>query len=141
MQLGQAQVVRNNWNDRSLTILNHCFYITTAPHGVTVRGTYTVPANRTAKIILTPQSVRRVTEGTGIIAAYIRYKYTPDGGTLLYFATTTNHDPTIYSLTQNNINSEFIMTSGDNIEWETGDNGTDGLCAYNGGFIVNEYDT
>lgn len=50
MQLGQAQVVRSNWEDRTPLPYIDKYNFSSAPHGPTQVSVYTVPANRTLKL-------------------------------------------------------------------------------------------
>lgn len=88
MQLGQAQVVRSNWYDRAILFDNEYFSGDYSNHALTERFSYTVPPNRSARIVIPYMHLTRDTITAATAVSYLRYGYTPDGGaeqTLILF--------------------------------------------------------
>lgn len=139
MQIGQAQVVRNNWYDRALTFIERLGRLQDAGHVAVSRLNYTVPANRVAVVTFTPISVHRTT-GAGILGtARSFYSVTPNGGALKDFGGVSFIDNTVNFERLYNINSSVRLVEGDEVEWNTEDTSTGGQCWFIGGFLINEY--
>ena len=70
MQIGQAQVVRNNWYDRSPIPVLDNYQSNLAPHTNTTRVSYTVPVSRTLQLSSFIASYNRLAAATTAGEAY-----------------------------------------------------------------------
>jgi hypothetical protein len=140
MQIGQAQVVRYEWYDRSLKTEGGHLANNIAPHAETVRATYTVPANRVAKIVISPSRVTINTAAAPASSRWLRYKLTHDDATTTDLGYISNKLNNVGDTYGHDGISEFMLVAGEKIELFTADLSTGGLTFYIGGFVVTEYD-
>lgn len=82
MQLGQAQVVRSNWYDRSPSPIAEYFSVTDSGHGKTLRASYTVPADRVAHISQIHATVWRSTVASAVNNVFSHYEIDNESGIL-----------------------------------------------------------
>lgn len=111
-----------------------------APHGLTQRSTYVVPANKIARVDIGAIEMLRSAVATALNYAFIRIRYTPDGGserTLLTLFMETN---TIGDRLDRQLANPFIMLEGDEINIETLDSSTGGTIDYHTQISLGEID-
>jgi hypothetical protein len=108
----------------------------------TTFGTYTVPANKKAKIALIDMSLKRAANATTPSEARVEAFLYPVSGVPAYLRLegmrfTANDLNVHHTLT---LTPDIIMMPGDSVSFETYDDSTDGSQLYRGTIVVNEYD-
>lgn len=131
MQIGQAQVVRENPIDRNMTPINDSFVSElVAPHGSTLRMTYTTPANRIA--VLTSVEMEMViktaaTTLTANVMAFTIFDDTPAVQSQFTKYFTQN----LVGETRNiRMSNQIILPAGYKIECRTQNGSTGGTVSY-----------
>jgi len=109
------------------------------PHGTTVRGSYTVPANR--KTLVSSISMELFREST--TAANARYqarvKYTPFGGVASNLMLMKSYNRLINFVLFGSISPSFVMYPGDVISIDTIDESAAGTVDYQSYCILTEF--
>lgn len=111
-----------------------------APHGSTVRATYTVPANSKVIINAAQLYLMRATApaGAGIYNAWLQY--TPSGGSAVPIVKAYHKSPTQYTNINVLLSSGFVMYPGDKLELVTADISAGGTISYILHVMMSEFD-
>ena len=136
MRVGFPGGPRLEWYDRNpISRALEVDSLGTAPHGVTVRDTYTVPEGKKAWAMTLVTSVRRATAaGTeGAVVSRVRVA----GVSVLVTKTWSN-------VANEGAEKEIVQVSyvkaGDTVTWETSDGSTDGTVDFEYARRVTEFD-
>jgi len=130
MQLGQAQVVRSDWHDRTpspiLLQVNGGF----APHADTVRFTYTVPANRKAFIesFISSLFVNVLQTTHQNTNSFVRADIA--GAGFIMLAKHHLYSGAVYQGNDMTAKIGLLLNAGDIIEGQTGDNSAGGNVSH-----------
>lgn len=125
-----TQIARPNYYDRQPTGILVYYTNVVAPHGSTVRGTYTVPVGRVAFLELFFLNGYRnnAAAATGLVQAYV--EFTPNGGVASRILQIQFFTNTQYTGDRQQSPTFGQMKAGDNIRFSTFDGSTGGDCGY-----------
>lgn len=132
MRYSNPTAARGAYHDRSAVNVTRSYNaLNVAPHGLTVRASYTVPAYHIAMIDLVSLATMRNTVATtpAVYQAFLRY--TPSAGSpidMLQCATAQNSTNVFTTL---NLSGAGVLLPGDVIELLTTDGSTGGTVHYN----------
>lgn len=140
MQVGQAQIVRSEWYDRSPLPITESYYALLTGHGVTQRILYTVPANRVLRLGSVFMNMSRVIINTGADAAYIDFNIYDDTPTLLSESRLLGLDNVFLAKTDMSLSPDIILPAGYEVRIYTSDKGIGGSIEYAASFSGTEYD-
>lgn len=139
MKTGSAQSLFTAWYDRSPTprfILLDGFL---APHALTSRGAYTVPAGQRALLTHLSFSILRLTTASAQSPARLWASFTPSGGAQVVIALLRGYTGAVGDQEFNSFAVELHMSGGDNIEVFSVDNATGGTRQFFTAVYFNEF--
>lgn len=140
MQLGQAQIVRSEWYDRSP--LTKCLYYSSnhSPLADTLRISYEVPANRVLRVGGMGCNLRR-TLVAGVVGYATMWVAIDEGIAFPIAAHRVSLGTNILEdSAYGSINGDLLVTAGNRIAIWTGDSSTGGTIHFFGGIFATEYD-
>ena len=140
MQLGQAQIVRSNWYDRARLFVNGMYSGSPGPHADTNRLDYTVPANRVARVTLSPINLMRTNAPSVNNLVNVRYWFTPSGESEVLLASHIVFDASTYVRWVIHVSGNMLIEAGDRLRFSSYDLSTGGAVSYNFGCSIIEYD-
>lgn len=111
-----------------------------APHGITVRATYTPPAGRNAWVENAFLLVQRQTAAGAASLARANLRYTPSGGAAEILATAQFWTNAVGDGMATPYGGGLLLVSGDTIDLATGDVSTGGACWYTLSAKITEFD-
>lgn len=140
MRLEQVYAALPAYFDRNPQA-EHLYYSDTgvSPHSLTVRATYTVPANKKAIVSEIYLAVMRYDVATTYLVPAIFVRYTPSGGTARFIASASRHDNKRWEWTKIHLTNVLIMEEGDKLELLTEDGSTGGTCQYHGNVCIYQF--
>lgn len=131
MRLFQLEPARPQWYDRNPLAKSLAFAGSAiAPHGNTVRWTYTVPANRKCLLEWNYNFILRETAAGVLGAEVIQINYTPSGGGGALLQDTRQVNNSANALTQITTTPQLSLFAGDNVNGDTTDTSTGGTSTY-----------
>jgi len=111
-----------------------------APHGTTIRASFTVPAGKKADLDDYWLSIFRRSAAGPVGDYFARIRYTQNGGGQVIIDQAFSNDNTV-TAQQNARNASLgKMLTGDNIDLATQDSSTAGTVDYNGTMKFSSYD-
>lgn len=111
-----------------------------APHGLTTRWTYTVPAGRFCIVELMRVFLLRETVAAPAAVAAALVTYTPSGGAAGFICNAQLLDNTVGAKEKENWGSELRLQAGDVLQGQTVDGSTGGTLRLHANFVGTEYD-
>ena len=140
MQVGQVTSSRAYWYDRSLLVTGFYFNGVLPVHAESIRGTYTVPANKKAWLTFARISMYRSVATTGSSLGMIRLYHTPLAGIAEIAIELISLDTALYANKSEDLYTRTLLTAGDTIYVTTMDVSPDGSFRFLIKVIINEYD-
>lgn len=140
MQLGQAQVVRSNWYDRTPLPIWMQYHNARPPHALATRVTYTVPVGRKFNLGTLAISMNRHTVAAPVDVASIYANVNIEGGGLGQGLEIESYLNTVGPIGINKSIGGIILGAGSVISVDTSDFSTGGLVYYSIVIIGTEYD-
>ena len=141
MRLAHLQSSRPPWYDRnSVTYAFSGTALNAAPHGTTIRATYTVPANRKAMMEFTTNYIQRITAAApnGTIAAFVTMLPATGGG--IYAMQNFLVSNTALQIVTENSEQQAVMVTGDYFDISDYDDSTGGTATIATSVKITEFD-
>lgn len=140
MQVGQTQVVRNEWYDRSIEVKGFTSVNAYAPHATVVRSSLIVPVNRVLKTgLISVEMIRRVAATTsGEVTTVVNIS--DSTGLVVSRHYTTLNDNNVGAISNLNVGCNLRIPAGGNIFITTEDLSIGGNVVYRIGVSGTEYD-
>lgn len=140
MQVGQAQVTRQERYDRSPKPIIQKYNGAVAAHGLTERMTYTVPANRILTLSTLNLLMHRITAGTAGFLVYFQVTIWDDLAVSLGTQQYTFVIDNLFEDKGVDVPVDIPLPAGYKISVHTLDSGAGGLVRYSLNMMGSEYD-
>jgi hypothetical protein len=133
---------RPAWYDRNAASKCSSYLATAAPHALTARWTYTVPAGKKALVELLQVGLKRMTAAGTPQVAYVAITVVPSGGSGVYlvFADLTASNNAVGDKDNMSSQGTLNLSAGDEINAKTYDGSTTGTIEYTANMKITEFD-
>ncbi len=141
MNIGEVLLARGFYYDRAAANKTLQFFSSAiAPHGLTVRATYTVPTGKKAYVDHYMLQHIRTTAQAALSFADTYLRYTPSGGALTYIGHTFIFNLSVGATDRIVGSGTGFMATGDVIDIATSDSGATGSIDYYMAVKIFEFD-